>query len=107
MNLAKEIAELCWYYDAWAPRHRVWYYDRQRRGPQGLALHLKIGEDEVRAIMDSSEYLEAVEHLMRTGRSPADLKKWIQTYKDMPSRFGKRMGLSEADVSKLIEKVSP
>lgn len=107
MNLAKKIAELCWYYDAWDPRHRVWYYDGQRRGPQSLALHLKISEDEVRVIMDSDEYLEAVEHLMRTFRSPADLKKWIQTYKDMPSRFGKRMGLSDAVASELIEKVSP
>ena len=55
--------------------------------------------------MDSDESLATVENLIRTTRSPADLKKWIETYRNMPERFGKTMGLSETVVEELIEKV--
>ena len=103
----KKIAELCWYYDAWNLRHRVWYYGGRKRDPQGLALHLNISETEIYDIMETDEYLAAVENLMLTTRSPADIEKWIENYprSEMPSKFGKRMGLSEEVVPELIEKV--
>ena len=86
------IAELCWYH---------------RTNLKYLAMHLKIGEDEVCAIRDSDEYLAAVEGLIHTTRSPAEIVEWIETYprSEMPLRFGKRMGLPETVVSQLIEKV--
>ena len=107
MNLPKKIAELCWHYNVWNDRggHRPWYYAGRKRGPKALALHLKISEDEIRDIMKSDEYLAGVENLIRTRRAPEDLKKWIETYKNMPSRFGKRMGLSPEVVSELIKRV--
>lgn len=70
---------------------------------ESCASHLGISEDEVLTAMDSPEYVEAVGNLMLTTRSPENLRKWIET--EMPSNFGERMGLSEAVVSELIEKV--
>ena len=89
---AQTIAELCWYH---------------RTTQKYLAMHLKISEDEVRVIRDSDEYLVAVEGLIHTTQSPAEIVEWIETYprSEMPLRFGKRMGLPERVVSQLIEKV--
>ena len=70
---------------------------------ESLASHLDISEDEVRAVINSPEYVETVGNLMLTTRSPAKLRKWIRS--EMPSNFGERMGLSETVVSELIEKV--
>ena len=105
MNVSKKIAKLCWHYDAWADSHKPYYYKGKKRGPKALVSHLKISENAIREIMKSDEYLAEVENLIRTTRSPEDLKKWIQTYRNMPTRFGARMGLSEEVVSELIEKV--
>ena len=86
------IAELCWYHQA---------------SLKYLAMHLKISEDDVRAIRDSDEYLAAVETLIHTTQSQAEIVQWIETYprNEMPSKFGKQMGLAETVVSELIEKV--
>ena len=43
-----------------------------------LASYLGINEDEVLAIMDSPEYVEAVGNLMLTTRSPANMRKVFQ-----------------------------
>ena len=74
---------------------------------ESLASHLDISEDEVRAAINSPEYVEAVGNLMLTTQSPANIRKWIETYprSEMSSKFGERMGLSETVVSELIEKV--
>lgn len=74
---------------------------------ESLASLLDISENEVLTAMDSPEYVEAVANLMLTTRSPANIRKWIETYprSEMPSKLGKKMGLSEAVVSELIEKV--
>ena len=88
----QSIAELCWY-------HKARLTD--------LAAHLKISEAGVSAIRESDAYLAAVETLIYTTRSPAEIQDWIQTYprSKMPKKFGKRMGLAETVVSQLIEKV--
>ena len=88
----RAIAELCWYH---------------RTTLKHLAKHLKISKDEVRAIRGSDEYLAAVERLIHTTQSPAEIVAWIETYprSEMPLRFGKQMGLPETVVSQLIEKV--
>lgn len=99
----KTIAELCWWYDAW--RCRSWEGAGKTPGRKSLAVHLNISEDEILEIMRSDEYLKAVENLMLTTRSPADRKTWIETFKDMPSRVGKRMGLPEEVVSDIIGRV--
>ena len=70
---------------------------------ESFASHLDISEDEVRTAINSPEYVEAVANLMLSTRSPAKLRKWIRS--EMPSNFGERMGLSEAVVSELIEKI--
>lgn len=87
---AQIIAELCWYHNTTA---------------KNLSMHLNISEADVHLIRGSDEYLAAVENLMRTTRSPEDIVKWIQGYENMPRRFGRRMGLSEAVVEELIEKI--
>ena len=72
-----------------------------------LASLLDVSENEVRTAINSPEYVEAVANLMLSTRSPANIRKWIETYprSKMPSKLGKRMGLSEAVVSELIEKI--
>ena len=42
-----------------------------------------------------------------TTRSPENLKKWMETYprRDMPAELAKRFGVSEADISELIEEL--
>ena len=106
MNLAektKRIAELCWWYDAW--RCRSHEGAGRTPGRKSLELHLNICEAEVLEIMESDAYLAEVENLMLCTRQKTDRDIWIKTYTDMPSRFGKRMGLSEEKVSGLIARV--
>ena len=103
MNVTKKIAELCWYYKAWSST--IWHCEGRRKGPKCLARHLNISEDAILAIMRSDAYLKEVENLIRTTRSPEDIKKWIASYKgEMPKKFGETMGLSEEVVSELIKR---
>ena len=56
-----------------------------------IASHLDISEGEVRAAMNTPEYVEAVADLMLSTRSPANIVRYIEA--QMPSDFGERMGL--------------
>ena len=64
-----------------------------------------ISEDQIYSAMNSPEYVEAVANLMLSTRSPAKIREWVKKYPEMPSTFGKRMGLSEKVVEELVEKV--
>ena len=97
------IAELCWWYDAW--RCRSWEGAGRTPERKSLAVHLNISEDEILEIMRSDAYFKEVENLMLTTRSPEERKIWIENFRDMPLRVGKRMGLSEEVVSEMIERV--
>ena len=91
---AETIAKICWY--------------TGRLSVQRLAWFLEIDENEVEDIIGSDEHLAAIEALIRTRpqREPVSIEDWWAKYwKDEPSKFAKRMILSEEAVSKLIEKV--
>ena len=89
---AVAIANLCWH---------------KRISIRDLAVHLNVSEKRVRAIRSSESYLVAVEDVIMTTRSPAERITWIETYPKvtMPSRFSRRMGLLESEVTDIIEKV--
>ena len=91
---ARMIAKICWY--------------TGRASLQTLAWILEIDEDEVEDIIGSDEHLAAIEELIRTrpDRKPVSIEGWWRKeWKHKPSAFAKRMKLSEADASELIEKI--
>ena len=103
MNIPKKIAEFRWYY---GPAQRSRNLGATIRN---LALHLKVHEDVIRAIMDSDEYLAEVENLIHTTQSPDERKKWIKDWRsnhgdDMYRVFGKRMGLSEEKAKEVFTR---
>ena len=83
---------------------RQWF-NKKKIGNLGGPLDLSVTE--VRAAIEAPEYVETIANLMRTTRSPAELKKWIETYprSRMPAEFAERFGLPEAVMSELIEQV--
>ena len=87
----------------------LWYTGPVTRSMEtcikSLASHWEISEEDVRAAMDTPEYVEAVANLMLSTRSPAKIVEWIKNYPNMPSVFGKRMGLSEDVAEELIEEI--
>ncbi len=91
---AQTIAKLSWYIGTITPQRLAWY--------------LNVEIDEVECILGSDEHLAAIEELIRTCpyRSGRSIEEWwAREWKHKPSAFAKRMRLSEAAASKLIEKV--
>ena len=94
---ARTIAKLCWYFG------QVGRVSLQR-----LAWYLDIRIDEVEDIIGSDEHLKAIEELIRTrpDKSGESIEYWWRkNWRDTPSKFARRMRISEAAVSELIEKV--
>ena len=91
-DLVVTIAELCW---------------AKRISIRDLAAHLNVGEDVIRTIRSSDEYVGEIERLMLSYRSPAETLEWIESYprSTMPSRFGKFVGLSAIVAEDLITRV--
>lgn len=87
----------------------LWFYGGPRRSRKRIKNDipdsLDITEDEVRDILRSDEYLEAVKALMMSTRSPRNIVEWINKPHDTPSSFGERMGLSWDDASALMHEV--
>lgn len=83
---------------------RQWF---NKKKIQNLGVPLGLSEAEVREAIEDPEYVETIANLMRTTRSPAELKKWIETYprREMPAKLAERFGVSEAAMSELIEQV--
>ena len=68
--------------------------------------HLGLSAAEVRDAIKDSEYMETIANLMRTTRSPTELKKWIETHQYSEknlAELAERFRVSEAAMSKLIE----
>ena len=94
---AETIARLCWYFGQIG-----------RASLQNLAGYLEIRIDAVEDIIGSDEHLAAIEVLIRTRpqRSGESIEYWWRTnWLDNPSKFAKRMRISEAAVSELIGKI--
>ena len=74
---------------------------------ENLGLPLGLGAAEVREAIGDPEYMETIEDLMYTTRSPAKLKKRVETYprREMPAELAERFGVSEKDMSELIGRV--
>ena len=87
-ELCQIIAQRCW---------------DEERSIKYLAADLNINIDKVRRITKTVEYLEAVENVIMTTRSPDKLTDWIEN-RNMSS-FGELMNLQKADTSRLIKKV--
>ena len=91
---AQTIAKLCWYTGRVSLQRLAWYLD--------------IPIDEVERIIGSDKHLAAIEELIRTrpNRSSESIEYWWRkNWRDTPSKFAKRMRLSEEAASKLIERV--
>ena len=83
---------------------RQWFHKKEI---ENLGLPLGLSEGEVRDAIEDPEYVETIANLMRTTRSPARLRKWIETYprSRMPAELAERFGLPEAVMSELIKQV--
>ena len=83
---------------------RQWF---NKRNIEHLGSSLGLSASEVRDAIKDPEYIETIANLMRTTRSPAILKKWIETYprSEMPTEIAERFGVSEAVISEIIEEV--
>ena len=83
---------------------RQWFH---RKKIEDLGSSLDLSPAQVRAEIEHPDYLATIANLMRTTRSPENLKKWMETYprRDMPAELAQRFGVSEADISELIEAV--
>ena len=83
---------------------RQWFHKKEI---EDLGVPLGLSEGEVRDAIKDPEYVETIENLMRTTRSPAELKKWIERYprREMPAKLAERFGLPELVMSELIEQV--
>ena len=89
------LARLCWDWAAFeAPT------DKQLQHRTGLVL------GEINKITSKDDYKRCVEDLMFSTRTADEFKKWIDGYKNMPVRFGKRMRLRENDVEMLVSSIA-
>lgn len=61
---------------------------------------------EINGITSKDDYKRCVENLMFRTRTADEFKKWIDGYKNMPARFGKRMRLREDEVEMLVKSVT-
>lgn len=72
---------------------------KTRKQIEKLTKYLDITDTEMRNILNSAEYVEAVKTLMLSTRSPRNIIDWIEGYP--PAVFGKRMELVE-DVAEAL-----
>ena len=83
---------------------RQWFHKKEI---ETLGVPLGLSEAEVRDAIEDPEYVETIANLMRTTRSPVELKKWIERYprREMPAKLAERFGVSEEDMSEFINQV--
>ena len=83
---------------------RQWFHKKEI---ETLGVPLGLSISEVRDAIEDPEYLETIANLMRSTRSPTEIKRWIETYPrhKMPAEFAERFFLPEAVMSELIEAV--
>lgn len=85
-----------------------WFFDPRRVTEYRIALIFGITEDKVQSIKKSDAYLDAIENLMRTTRSPAEFVKWIEmeTLSEISERLGERMEIDPNLIRDMIERIS-
>ena len=91
------LARLCW----------SWIFGKNHV-PTDKQLELRTGLDacNIVHITSSDDYKQCVEDLMLEARTGEEFKAWVDGYRNMPTRFGKHMRLSEDDVQTLVESVA-
>ena len=70
-----------------------------------ISFDLRIDPKTVRRIAETRPYLAYTEKLMREGRSAKEFILWVSRYKNMISRFSRRMGISKGDAENTIRSV--
>lgn len=83
---------------------RQWF---NKRKIENLGVPLGLSVDEVRDAIKDPEYMETIENLMRTTRTPSKLKKWMESYprREMSVGLSERFGVSEEDMAEFIARV--
>lgn len=82
---------------------RFWFRSTNIKN-ETIAERTGISVAEIEEIMDSDAYLEAVERLILSTRTPLKLQEWINT--TSPAWLAKRMRLPETVVSEMIERIN-
>ena len=89
-NHVKAAAEFSWWY----------------RAPKRTLLEeFNLTEEQFEAIQSTSEYKARVFNLVLENRSAEEFEAWVESYHDMPRRFGKIAGLDPEDVRDMVEQV--
>ena len=84
---------------------RFWFNENSIK-TKTIADHWGIKVADADAILESEEYLSAIEGLIRTTRSQRNLLNWLQSYDATPSALVKRFRLSsEEGIRRILEKV--
>ncbi|MDE0017412.1 MAG: hypothetical protein OXU51_14605 [Candidatus Poribacteria bacterium] len=86
----KAIAEFTW-----------WRYAQKGR----LIEAFNLTEKQFKEIQSTPEYKEYVFNLMFENRSAEEFEAWVESYHDMPQRFGRTVGLASEDVPDMVEQV--
>ena len=89
-NHVKAVAEFSW-----------WYGARKRT----LLEEFNLTEEQFEEIQSTPEYKARVFNLMLENRSAEAFEAWVESYPDMPRRFGKIVGLDPETVRDMVEQV--
>ena len=84
---------------------RQWFHKKEI---ETLGVPLGLSEAEVRDAIEDPEYVETIVNLMRSTRSPTELKKWIEIHQRSEKQLAElaeRFGVSEEDMSEFINQV--
>lgn len=80
----------------------LWWYRAQKRI---LLEGFNLTEKQFEEIQSTPEYKERVFNLMFENRSAEEFEAWVESYHDMPRRFGEFVGLDPEDVPDMVEQV--
>ena len=79
-----------------------WWYRAQKRI---LLEEFGLTEKQFKEIQSTPEYKESVFNLMFENRSAEEFEVWVESYHDMPARFGKLVGLDGEVISDMVKQV--
>lgn len=96
------FARLCWHWSIGRNNHP---------SEKQLEKRTKLDTGTINRITDKDDYKRCVENLMKNGflfkpRTAEEFRAWVAGYRNMPTKFGKRMRLCEDDVETLVESVA-
>ena len=84
---------------------RQWFHQKKI---ENLGSPLGLSEAEVREAIEDPEYIETIENLMRTTRSPEELGNWIKQHQRSKKKLAdlaERFGVSKVKMSGLMDRV--